>query len=67
MSAIGKVRTGLTHTTEVSRFVPAAREAMLGCCLALFKRYCKDGVIRPVRMNVDDLVPHSLGRNESSI
>jgi hypothetical protein len=68
VSAIGKVRTGLTHTVEVSRFVlAAAREAMLGCCLALFKRYCKDGVIRPVRMNVDDLVTHSLGRNESSI
>jgi hypothetical protein len=44
VSAIGKVRTRPTHTAEVSRFVlVAAREAMLGCRLAFFKRYCKDG------------------------
>jgi hypothetical protein len=40
---------------------------MLGWGLALFKRYCKDGGIKPVRMNVDDLVRHPLGYNESSI
>ena len=44
VSAIGKVRTRPTQTAEVSRFVlVAAREAMLGCRLAFFKRYCKDG------------------------
>jgi hypothetical protein len=66
--AIGKVRTRPTHTAEVSRFVLVAeREAMLGCCLAFFKRYCKDDGIRPECMNVDDFVRHPLGHNESSI
>jgi hypothetical protein len=68
VSVIGKVRARPTHTPEVSRFVlVAAREAMLGCCLAFFKRYYKDGEIRPVRMNVDDFVRHPFGQNELSI
>jgi hypothetical protein len=67
VSVIEKVCTRPTHTAEVSRFIlVAAREAMLGCRLALFKRYRKGGGIKPVRMNVDDFVRHALGRNESS-
>jgi hypothetical protein len=61
VSAIEKVRTRPTHTAEVSCFVlAAAREAMLCCCLAFLKRYCKDDWIRPVRMNVDDFIRHPL-------
>jgi hypothetical protein len=40
----------------------AAREAMLGCRLGFFKRYYKDGRIRPMRMNVNDFVHNHLSR-----
>jgi hypothetical protein len=68
VNAIGKVRSRPTHAGEVSRLVfIAACDAMLGCGLALFNRYCKDGGIKLMRMNIDDLVRHPLGHNESSI
>jgi hypothetical protein len=37
---------------------------MLGCRLAFFTRYDKDGGIRPLRMNVTDFAKRHLGKNE---
>jgi hypothetical protein len=37
---------------------------MLGCRLAFFTRYYKDGGIRPLRMNVNDFAKRHLGKNE---
>jgi hemolysin-activating ACP:hemolysin acyltransferase len=52
-----------SDTSEVNPFVlEAAREAMLGCRLGFFKRYYKDGRIRPMRMNVNDFVHNHLSR-----